>query len=145
MRHGEAGAVDAKTKTDIQRQLTLEGRKQIQNVANKYYSKLSVIDRLWVSPYVRAQQTAEIIANGINKSIITCSGLTPDGSVSAAIKNLSSQHSQTLLLVSHQPLVGDLASSLLGSGLGRFRMDPASIVCIETDTFTGSIKWLYHS
>jgi phosphohistidine phosphatase SixA len=132
-----------KTKTDIQRQLTLEGRKQIQNVADKYYSEFSAIDQLWVSPYVRTQQTADIIANSINKSIVTCHWLTPDSNVPVVTEHLSLQHSQTLLLVSHQPLVGDLVSRLSGSPSGRFYMETASIVCIETDTLTGISKWLY--
>jgi phosphohistidine phosphatase len=145
MRHGEAEKVDAKTEIDVQRQLTPEGRKQTQNVASKYYSELSGIDQLWASPYVRTQQTAEIIANNINKPVITADWLTPNSSVSVVMKQLSLWHSQTLLLVSHQPLVSDLVSSLSDSVSRHFRMEPASIVCVETDTFTGTIKWLYQS
>jgi phosphohistidine phosphatase len=65
---------------------------------------------------LRARQTAEIVAAvlGLESVLEEMSELAPEGSVESLLFNLSRfQNHSDLLLVGHEPLLGDLATFLL--------------------------------
>ncbi len=77
-----------------------------------------------VSPYIRAQQTCDIVTEDLRSNIITVDFITPagdarqvhdyiDGVISDLDVNASNQ--TTLLIVSHMPLVSYLVAQLTQS------------------------------
>ena len=105
MRHGQAGwnAV-----SDSQRPLTQHGQKEVSLTAGKL--KGQGVERVLASPYLRAQQTGEIVAGvlGCDMDILDC--ITPNDSPIEAINALP--ESGTVLLASHMPLVSALTGLL---------------------------------
>lgn len=142
MRHGEAmaGAV-----TDADRELTHIGREDVSNMINKYKDELRGIDEVWTSPYTRAQQTADIVRGILHKPIVTQDWLVPTNNPDKTMDVLR-EKKKTILLVSHQPLVGTLVDRIVGLEPGRYRMGTASIACVEAELMTygcGELLWLH--
>ena len=117
IRHGRA---ETYASSDSARRLVSEGEQQVRQLASQFRTHSLSFDKLICSPYTRAQQTAQIIKAeiGFDKELITCDDIVPDGDVSSVIKNLNAFGDKNILLVSHMPLLGYLASYLL---LGEMR------------------------
>ena len=142
MRHGEA---ETGADNDMQRQLTPGGREDIQQIVSSHTNDLSQIDTIWVSSYVRAQQTAEIVAAALSKPVVTQSFLSPSSNPQDVLDALQADRHQTLLIVTHQPLVGILVDGLAGLETGRYRMGTGSLACISTDVYAfdcGELRYL---
>ena len=109
LRHGEA---EAHARTDAQRELTQHGRKEAKQSAGHLPGH--GVSKIVVSPYVRAQQTALIVREVLasHPPIETANWLTPDGDLREAVDYLDAHAGETLLLVSHQPFIGELAGLL---------------------------------
>jgi phosphohistidine phosphatase len=107
LRHGEA---QAHARTDAERELTEHGRAEVLRSAAHLIGQ--PISAIIASPYVRAQQTAQLVreALGFVPEIRTVSWLTPDGNPLQVLEKLDTD--DNVLLVSHQPLVGNLISFL---------------------------------
>src|SRR3989344_5936185 len=67
VRHGESEGNKLQKAQNSETPLSTQGRKQASIVANRL--KETPIDVLYSSPYVRAKQTAEIIAKELDKPI----------------------------------------------------------------------------
>ncbi|MGJ8581118.1 MAG: phosphohistidine phosphatase SixA [Psychromonas sp.] len=114
MRHGQA---EMMANSDAERNLTDEGRKESELMA-KYLVKQKVsFDAVLVSPYVRAQQTWQSVSpffEGIsNIQVLPC--LTPAGSARKSVDEILALQAagvQSVLLVSHLPLVGYIVGEL---------------------------------
>ena len=116
MRHGEAQQFAS---SDSDRQLTSKGRQRSQEIAREC-SELGYVhfDRVLVSPYIRAQQTwHEISAYLSVEHYEICEDITPYGDAEQVVSYLSAladiHDVQTLLIVSHLPLVGYIAAELI--------------------------------
>lgn len=109
MRHGEAEPV---ARTDAQRHLTPRGRKEASLSAAQLDGR--PLAAILASPYVRAQQTAETVREvlGLRLPITTVPWLTPDSSPTEALRELDA-FSGELLLVSHNPFLGELGGLLI--------------------------------
>jgi phosphohistidine phosphatase SixA len=141
MRHGEATSFALK---DIDRELTDYGREQIAAMIERCESSFTMVDEIWASPYVRTQQTAALVSAAINKKTIICDFLTPTKNPDETIKALT-ETNNTILLVSHQPLIGTLVDDLAGLEPGRYRMRTAAVACIQSEFFMkgfGELNWL---
>ncbi len=106
MRHGEAGWAAA---SDFERVLTARGQQEVLNTASKLAEK-ETVDKVLASPYLRAQQTADIVAETLGCSVGTLDALIPEGSPGKVVEQLP--ESGTVLLASHMPLVSVLAGLL---------------------------------
>ncbi len=146
MRHGEAESV---AKTDMQRALTQEGREDIAQMSASYRDELSQVDIIWASPYLRAQQTAELMSVQRSRSstpVITQPFLPPSGNPLDVLIELESHRNQTVLIISHQPLVGVLVDGLACLEPGRYRMGTGSLACLSTDIYANGcceLRWLH--
>jgi phosphohistidine phosphatase SixA len=143
MRHGEA---QAKAETDTQRELAQQGREDIVQMAADYASALESIDVIWASPYVRTQQTAKLLAEQLGKSVITQSFLQPSGNPIDTLSALEADSENTVLIVSHQPLVGILVDGLAGLEPGRYRMGTGALACVTTQAYANGccdLEWLH--
>ncbi|WP_411389462.1 phosphohistidine phosphatase SixA [Pseudomonas sp. MPB23] len=107
LRHGEA---QAHARTDAERNLTEHGRAEVLRSAAHLIGQ--PIDAILASPYVRAQQTAQLVreALGFESDIHTVPWLTPEGNPQQVLEKLDAD--ANVLLVSHQPLVGNLIGFL---------------------------------
>ncbi len=127
LRHGEA---QPHARRDAERELTAHGREQVLHSAARLIGQ--PLDCILVSPYVRAQQTAELVrkALGFTSELITVPWLTPESEPRDALSKLAD--SGNVLLVSHQPFVGELISLLLHGHLRQPQpMQTASLVELE--------------
>ncbi|WP_390595028.1 phosphohistidine phosphatase SixA [Simiduia litorea] len=134
LRHGEAQHQAA---TDATRQLTRFGCQQVRAQALRFKSELSGVKRVYVSPYIRAQQTAdELYAELADSTTIAtryeAAWLTPDVAIEQVIHALEKVMSgESVLLISHQPLVSYLISFLSDIPVWQVNMDTASLACLE--------------
>ncbi|EKM6332446.1 phosphohistidine phosphatase SixA [Pseudomonas aeruginosa] len=131
LRHGEA---EPHASRDSERRLTAHGRKEVLQSA----ARLSglPLDGILASPYVRAQQTAELVreALGLVEPVGTAPWLTPDDDPREVLGFLDERSERNLLLVSHQPLVGALGGLLVhGNRRDPLPMSTASLAELEGD------------
>jgi len=143
MRHGEA---QTSADTDAQRELTAQGIEDIEQMAADYASELQAVDVIWASPYVRTQQTAKIVANRLSKPVVTQSFLPPSGNPIDTLAALETHRNRTVLIVSHQPLVGILVDGLAGLEPGRYRMGTGALAHLTTQVYANGcceLKWLH--
>lgn len=77
-------------------------------------------DLILSSPYVRAWQTAGIIAAGLHarKKLRFCEALIPGGSFSELIRVVKKSGSDKVLLVGHEPYLSELISLLVAGAPG---------------------------
>lgn len=115
MRHGQAhhsGNIDS------QRELTQAGFQEVKVMA-KWFNDTNVsIDHIFVSPYIRAQQTATTLLNELTYpvDITTLDFITPAGDAKSVHDYLDGvcqeNNFQNILVVSHMPLVSYLVAQL---------------------------------
>ncbi|AEH32676.1 phosphohistidine phosphatase SixA [Vibrio anguillarum] len=116
MRHGEAEHYAA---SDAQRALTERGLRESVAVARACEKQdLRHVDKVLVSPYLRAQQTWAAIASYFNADdVVTCDDITPYGKAEVVFEYVSAladvEQIESVLLVSHLPLVGYLAAEFV--------------------------------
>lgn len=110
LRHGEA---QPQARTDAERPLTDNGRAQVVRAAE--YLREAPPLTLLVSPYVRAQQTAQLVRDAIDfrGAWHTVPWLTPESELREVMLQLDRFDQGSVLLVTHQPLVGALAGLLV--------------------------------
>jgi len=129
LRHGEA---EARAPSDELRELTATGRAEVLRSALQL--KGAELQLILASPYVRAQQTAALVQQqlGWPGELRSASWATPDGEPERALAELARLEVEELLLVTHNPFVGDLAGWLLhGHRQAPVAMGTASLLCLE--------------
>ena len=118
LRHGIA--VERATRgyaKDRDRPLTPEGCKKMRRIGKAMQNLKLSFELILSSPYVRARETAEIVAKGLKaKAKVKFSEhLIPDGNAEELVEQLQSlYHSPSdVLLVGHEPYLSELISMLL--------------------------------
>jgi len=103
-------------KDDSERSLTPKGKRQLQQTAAAMRKMGLRFDLILSSPYLRAKQTAEIIAKSLKlkKRLKFSDALAPDGSPENLIRQLieSKPAPGKVLLVGHEPYSSRLISLL---------------------------------
>lgn len=130
LRHGQAEAYQA---NDASRRLTEKGQIDTELMVKQQMIQLQNIESIWASPLVRAQQTAKIAATILNKTVETREHLEPEANLQQLLAQLQSAGLQSVLLVSHLPLVGILANRMCGFETNRIHFSTSSLVGIECD------------
>ncbi|MCT8948559.1 MULTISPECIES: phosphohistidine phosphatase SixA [Pseudomonas] len=129
LRHGEA--VPYGSCPDSERELTEHGREEALRSAAQLIGQ--PITAIYASPYLRAQQTAQIVreALGFEPEIRTVEWLTPEVDPDKVADQLVSV--SNALLVSHNPLVGNLLSYLQhGAGYPSEKVGTAGLAELES-------------
>ncbi|CAI8773743.1 phosphohistidine phosphatase SixA [Pseudomonas sp. MG-9] len=138
LRHGEAEPYGSRP--DSERELTEHGRKEALSSAARLMGK--PLTAIYASPYLRAQQTAQIVreALGFEPEIRTVEWLTPETDPDKVTDQLVSV--SNVLLVSHNPLVGNLLSYLQhGAGYPPEKVSTAGLAELESpELLIGSMK-----
>ncbi|MDO3386460.1 phosphohistidine phosphatase SixA [Gilvimarinus sp. SDUM040013] len=145
LRHGRAEPYRG---DDASRELVASGRKDVHSIVQRQKSYLNDV-AIWSSPYVRALQTAEIAAHCLglptSPDCITAN-LTPDASVQKLLREIYQSELTSLLIVSHQPLVGDLLQALCTQAQPS-PMKTASMAGLTLEIAAadfGQLDWLVH-
>ena len=129
LRHGQA---QHQARSDAERELTAEGRQQARSSARHLEGR--ALQRILVSPYIRAQQTADVVQGVLSADIprVTVDWLTPDVRPDEALRQIAALELDEVLLVSHQPLVGSLIGLLVhGSVQDAEPMNTASLAELD--------------
>ncbi len=117
MRHAQASFNAA---SDRDRAITDLGARQTKELLEKNTDNLSAVRTIWSSDLLRAKQTAKIAADLLNLSVNEKTFLSPDGDPRKVLAELDKLDSdETLLMVSHQPLVGELVSLLVNGNFQK--------------------------
>ena len=118
-RHAQAEDLfdgDDMVQSDMQRALTQKGQRQAADMATWLKPRLPKATLLQCSPALRAFQTAEALQD-VNKSckINISQALKPGVSLNTVLACIAQINScDSLVLVGHQPWLGQLAAHLLG-------------------------------
>ena len=145
LRHGQA---EVQAASDAQRPLTAYGRDEALHSAAHLLEQPPAT--ILVSPYLRAQQTAQLVCDrlGFAGQLITVPWLTPEDDAREVVRQLDAYEGQDLLLVSHQPLIGDLGGLLLhGHRQQPLPMRTASLAQLQGELIaagTLQLLALYH-
>jgi phosphohistidine phosphatase len=152
LRHGIA--VERGTpgfKTDADRPLTPKGKRQLRQIAGAARSLDLDFDLILSSPFLRARQTAEIVAKNLKQErrLAFSDELTPDGSPKALIRQLSELEPapENILLVGHEPYLSQLAALLISGGAAaNLELKKGGLGKLETDALRfgrcATLQWL---
>lgn len=144
MRHGDA-ALDAAS--DSVRPLTHCGCDESRQMAGWLNSQTTDIERVLVSPYLRAEQTLKTV----REALVLPEGqevlpeLTPGGDVALVacyLQALASEGVRSALVISHLPLVGYLVSELCPEEAPPM-FATSAIACVDYDASTNRGKLLW--
>lgn len=145
LRHGQA-ALRGSYANDADRPLTDEGRQIIRREAAVMAALLPRLDALLTSPYVRAAQTAEIVATalGMSARLTVDDRLAPGFSLSG-LMTIAAEYDagSAIMLVGHEP---DISSTLAGaSGGGRLVVKKGGLARLDLSEGPdprGELVWL---
>lgn len=151
IRHAIAVNRDAPGVTDdASRELTREGitkwRRSVRGLA-----KLEIeLDRIFTSPFLRARQTAEILAESLPRAgaVRTSRALAPGGAADQVLATLARHGTlQNVAAVGHEPDLSLLAGRLLtGHDGSLLRLKKGGVACIELENLDplvpGELLWL---
>ena len=111
---------------DSERPLLPKGRRRLLQIARAMAALKLNFDLIVSSPYVRARQTAEIVAKSLKrqKQFKFSDALTPDGNPKLLIQQLNDLQPQpeNLLLVGHEPYMSRF-TALLTAGNTSMEID----------------------
>lgn len=147
MRHGEAAQM---ANSDAERQLTIRGRLESLSVVKEAFEQELSVDKVLVSPYIRAQQTWEEISSHIHcKDVESCEDITPYGQAERVydyvMALIESENLDSVFIVSHLPLVGYMTSEFIPD-LAPPMFPTSGLVCIEFDAEkgVGEFAWKHY-
>jgi phosphohistidine phosphatase len=144
MRHGDA-ALDAVS--DSARPLTACGSDECRQMAAWLQNQKVSIERVLVSPYLRAEQTLETVRSALTlpEKEDVLPELTPGGDVGlvgAYLEALADEGVASVLVISHLPLVGYLVAQLCpGETAPMFTTSAIANVTLDASTGQGVFNW----
>ncbi|MFD1806002.1 phosphohistidine phosphatase SixA [Pasteurella oralis] len=140
MRHGEA---ELMAKSDKERHLNSRGRQQA-TAQGIWLKSTALLAHVLVSPYIRAQQTFEqinqVYDNQLLSKVEIWDAITPYGNAHTVVSYLdvlAEQGIESVLIVSHLPLVGEIVAALCGRNSVSFY--PSTIAKVEWSRHIGTV------
>ena len=124
-RHAEA----ADGRNDLARPLTRRGHEQARVMAKWLRKNMPEDIRILVSPARRAQETAAALESEVE----TIDEIAPDAAPAAVIAAAGWPDSdRAVLIVGHQPTLGQTAALILGPKGHRLRVRKGSVIWLKT-------------
>lgn len=150
MRHAHADARDEWTGPDSERPLVEKGRRAADVAAAGLARRSPPISRIITSPYARAAETAAIVAARLGISVTASDALTPRFDLPGLAALLAeAEWASDLLLVGHQPSMGQVLAGLIGQGDAMVDMKKASVARVILPDASpprlegaGALRWL---
>ena len=122
---------------DLERPLTEKGLKQAERMASFLRSRLPQDARILVSPAKRAQQTV----HALTKHFTTEPSIAPNCSVEALLKAANWPDGDgCVLIVGHQPVLGEAAALLLCASHASFSVKKGAIWWLTRRTDEGDFQ-----
>jgi phosphohistidine phosphatase len=150
LRHGiavEPG--DRRYPNDADRPLTAEGKARLKTTAAAMLKLALRFDVLISSPYRRARETAEIVAEGLKVKTTLSELLEPDGSITELAKHVNGlkPRPENVLLVGHEPHLSALASLFIsGENHPILNLKKGGLIKLQATTLKPGrcalLKWL---
>jgi phosphohistidine phosphatase len=152
LRHGIAAEPGAPgIKSDAERPLIPKGEQRLRAAAAAMEKMGLSFDAIISSPYLRAKQTAEIVAKilKLERNLTFSSDLIPGGNPQALIRQLNGLKPtpENILLVGHEPHLSRLIALLVsGDTTATIEMKKGSLCKLETQELEyghcATLKWL---
>jgi len=150
IRHGVAYERSHKRwPNDALRPLTPSGRRKFRKAARGLAGCLPKSVVLLTSPYVRARDTATILAKaGLRGQPIECAELAAGVPASKAFELLRIRKEKSIALVGHEPNLSSFLSAALAAERARLEIDfkKGGAACIEfagrVEPGSGLLKWM---
>ena len=150
VRHGIAvDREDPKCPPDPERYLTEEGVEKTKQVAAGVAAMGVTADLLFTSPYVRAEQTAEIFAAALEyakQKIRRTDLLLPGAEPSLLFRDLAKERqASSVFLFGHAPQLDDIIATALGSKRHLTALKKAGVALIELKRISpplAALVWL---
>lgn len=141
IRHGEAKSKRL-GETDFDRELTKRGAKALERAFPEYLRMVdtSLASELWMSPAVRARQTAEIANKTLHIETHREIPALYEQDQKAFLDQLGQTNADVVVAVGHIPFMEDVAARLCGTYLG-FSTGAAAAIEIDDATGRGTLKW----
>ena len=144
MRHGDASEEFPVSS----RQLSAMGREQISTMALEHRFACLGLEKVVSSTSIRAAQTAErfVTAADLTQRIEWLDDLTPQGDLGVIEEFLQNTAVETILMVSHLPLVEILIDLLIGESeacMGTGNPTSVSMPCAGRGT--AQLNWIQHA
>ena len=146
LRHAEAEE-QRPGRPDGERELTEKGRRQSRRAAEWLKAQGMELEAIISSPLIRAVQTAQPVAEALGKAIVTDKRLAGLRLTAEAVRDMAREYgaAESLLLVGHEPDMGDLIAELTG---GQVEVKKAALALVSCDTVAagrGVLAWLVPS
>lgn len=151
IRHGIAADLGTDgVHTDRQRPLTDVGRKKMHAIAKGLRAIDVKLDQILSSPYLRARETAEILADEFKMKdrLAFSENLVPIGSADELIAEINGKYPlDSLALVGHEPSLSALISLLLtGQPTASITMKKGGVCCLSLVDLhpecSATLEWL---
>ncbi len=123
--------------SDLERELTHKGHKQAEKMAAFLHAHLPEHTRVLASPAMRSQQTAL----AFNKTFATEPAVGPDASVQSVLQAAGWPDAEgAVLVVGHQPVLGQIAALLLADSGNSFSVKKGAIWWFSRHTEDGDYQ-----
>jgi phosphohistidine phosphatase len=135
---------------DSQRGLTTKGAKKMRQIARGLRTLGVEFDAILSSPYLRAQQTAEILGDvfKMKKKVLTSENLTPMGDPDLLLAEINEKYTlDSLAIVGHEPYLSSLVGVLAAGGASvEMTFKKGGVCYLSTDdlhhTRQATLEWL---
>jgi phosphohistidine phosphatase len=132
---------------DAHRPLTEEGRELFRQAAGGLARIAPSVDAVLASPFVRAWQTAEILAEAGWPAPEQCEALEAGRAIAGVLKVLRQRAGiASLALVGHEPDLSDLAARLLAGRedalVIEMKKGGVASLMVQDDLSGASLRWL---
>jgi phosphohistidine phosphatase len=148
IRHADAVESSESISSDDYRYITPGGRRLTRKIAKKLKEELKHLDIIFVSPLIRAVQTAEVIATKIKfgNDVIPAEALSGNEEsykVTGLIKNNSNLNA--IALVGHEPMMSSLVKSLSDrKDLIGFSKSGVCLIDFNPEQDNGKFIWYFN-
>ncbi|MBT6179358.1 MAG: phosphohistidine phosphatase SixA [Deltaproteobacteria bacterium] len=134
-RHGIAwDREDPLCPPDIQRPLTAKGIQKTRAAAAGIKRIGPTFNKLWVSPYLRAQQTLEQASDALGFQTLRTEvfdDMVPMGSVTHFLKRVRSTQATGIFCIGHAPHFDDVVQEAICSRNGTLRIKKAGLAILK--------------
>jgi phosphohistidine phosphatase len=150
VRHGDATPVEGQdAAADEERPLSAKGFEQARSLASGLQRLGVALDAIVTSPLRRAAQTAEELRRLLGtprREVEQIDELAPGQSSKKLAKQLLKLEGEHILVVGHEPDLGEHTAWLMGSKQARLKFAKGGIACVACDAApqkgAGTLLWL---
>lgn len=137
VRHAKAEPATGAT-ADAARRLTVEGRRRFHLLLGALGGRLAV-HRIVTSPFVRARQTAQLLASATGASIAEDDRLASGASEGPELLAMVREAKADTALVGHNPEIAEAVARAAGKDL---EVKPGAVAALDVDGRDVRLAWL---